>query len=159
MEGQTKSATFKQDACGRWYVSLVAEMQWPCFVLTLPDPGRTAGPDLGLKDAVVPRDGPRQPAPRFYRRGEPKLRRAQRTYSRRQKGSHNKAKARVKVARVHQHVANQRADFTHKRSTTLIKDHQAVCIEDLNVRGLARTKLAKCVPLPGEPPAKHLRPS
>jgi putative transposase len=145
VDGQTKSATFKQDACGHWHVSLVAEMQQPCFVLRFPDPGCTVGLDLGLKDAVVPSDGPRQPAPRFYRRGERKLRRAQRTFSRRRKGSRNKARARAKVARVHQHVANQRADFTHKLTTTLIKNHQAVCIEDLNVRGLARTKLAKSV--------------
>jgi putative transposase len=108
----------------------------------LPSPTRAL---LGLKDAVVPSDGPRQPAPRFYRRGERKLRRAQRTFSRRQKGSRNKARARAKVARVHRHVANQRTDFTHKLSTILIKNHQAVCIEDLNVRGLARTKQAKSV--------------
>jgi putative transposase len=145
VEGQTKSATFKHDACGHWHVSLVAETQVPDVVLPLPDPACSVGLDLGLKDAVVPSTGPRIPAPRFYRRGARKLRRAQRTFSRRLKGSRNKAKARAQVARVHQCVANQHADFTHKLSTTLVKKHQAVCIEDLNVRGLARTKLAKSV--------------
>src|SRR5437763_8742212 len=145
VEGQTKSATFKQDACGHWHVSLVAQTQVPVVVLPLPDPACSVGLDLGLRDAVVPSTGPRIPAPRFYRRGARKLRRAQRTFSRRLKGSRNKAKARRKVARVHQRIANQRADFTHKLSTTLIKHYQAVCIEDLNVRGLARTKLAKSV--------------
>jgi putative transposase len=145
VEGQTKSATFKQDACGHWHVSLVAETQMPLRLLPLPEAAQSVGLGLGLKDAVVPSAGPRIPAPRFYRRAERKLRRAQRTLSRRQKGSRNRARARAHLARVHQRVANQRADFTHKLSTTLIKTHQAVCIEDLNVRGLARTKLAKSV--------------
>jgi putative transposase len=145
VEGETKSATFKQDTCGHWHVSLVAETPMPVVTLPLPDPAQSVGLDLGLKDAVVPSDAPPIPAPRFYRRGARKLRRAQRTYSRRQKGSRNKAKARTRVARVHQRVANQRTDSVHKLSTTLIKTHQAVCIEDLNVRGLARTKLAKSV--------------
>src|SRR5205085_1299856 len=87
----------------------------------------------------------REPAPRFYRRVERKLRRAQRVHNRRTKGSRNRNKARLKVARVQQRIANQRADFAHKRSTTLITTHEAVCIEDLNVRGLARTKQAKSV--------------
>jgi putative transposase len=83
VDGQTKSATFKQDACGHWHVALVAETQVPLVPLPLPDPAHTVGLDLGLKDAVVPSEGPRIPAPRFYRRGARKLRRAQRTVSRR----------------------------------------------------------------------------
>jgi putative transposase len=125
VEGPTKSATFKQDACGHWHVSLVAETQMPVVPLPFPDAAQSVGLDLGLKDAVVPSDAPPIPAPRFYRRGARKLRRAQRTYSRRQKGSRNKAKARARVARLHQRVANQRADFVHKLSTKLIKTHQA----------------------------------
>jgi putative transposase len=58
VEGQTKSATFKQDACGHWYVSLVAETPMPLVVLPLPDPAQSVGLDLGLKDAVVPSDAP-----------------------------------------------------------------------------------------------------
>src|SRR5205807_6725321 len=143
VEGQTKSATFKRDACGHWHVSLVSETQVPLVTLPLPDPAGSVGLDLGLKDAVVPSDAPPIPAPRFYRRGARKLRRAHRVHSRRQKGSRNKAKARATVARLHQRIANQRAHFVHDLTTKLIKNHQAVCIEDLNVKGLARTKLAK----------------
>jgi putative transposase len=143
VEEQTKSTTFQQDACGHWHVSLVAESQMPVVTLPLPDPQRSVGLDLGLMDAVVPSDAPPIPAPRFCRRGARKLRRAQRTYSRRQKGSRNRAKARARVARIHQHIANQRAHFTHDLTTKRIKNHQAVCIDDLNVKGLARTKLAK----------------
>jgi putative transposase len=143
VEGQTKSPTFKQDACGHWHVSLVAETQLPAVVRPLRNPLQSVGLDLGLKDAVVPSDAPPIPAPRFYRRGARKLRRAQRTFRRRQKGSRNKAKARANVACIHQRIAHQRAHFTHDLTTKLIKNPQAVCIEDLNVKGLARTKLAK----------------
>src|SRR5207248_589850 len=143
--GTTKSATFKQDACGHWFVTLVTEREVPVVDLPAPDPERTVGIDLGLKDAIVCSDGTRVAAPRFYRRSERKLRRAQRVHSRRKKGSRNKARARAKVARVHQRVANQRADFLHKLTTPLIKSHDALCTEDLSAKGFARTKLAKSV--------------
>jgi putative transposase len=142
VEGQSKSATFKQDATGHWHITLVAEMQVHVVVPALPDPAQTVGLDLGLGDVVVSSDGPRIPAPRFYHRALRKLRRAQRVHSRRQKGSRNKARARARVARIHQRVANQREHFCHDLTTKLIRNHDAVCIEDLNVRGLARTKLA-----------------
>jgi putative transposase len=142
VEGTTKSATFKQDACGHWHVSVVVDTPLPDVALPLPDPAQTVGLDLGLGDVVVRSDGRKEPAPRFYRRAKRALRRAQRTQSRRQKGSRNREKARRRVVRIHQRVANQRAHFCHDLTTKLIKSHQAVCIEDLNVKGLARTKLA-----------------
>lgn len=145
VEGVTKSATFKRDACGHWFVSLVAETETPDIPLPAPAPERTVGVDLGLKDAVVTSDDERAPAPRFYRAAQRKLRRAQRALSRRQKGSKNRAKARQRVARVHQAIAAKRNDFCHKLTTSLVRDHDAVCIEDLNVRGLARTKLATSI--------------
>jgi putative transposase len=142
VDGTTKSATFRQDAYGQWYVSLVVDASMPNVTPPLPDPAHTVGLDLGLGDVVVPTDAPKVPAPRFYRKARRRLRRAQRVHSRRKKGSHNREKARCRVARIHQRVANQRAHFCHDLTTKLIKNHQAVCIEDLNVRGLARTKLA-----------------
>jgi len=145
IEGVTKSATFKRDACGHWFVSLVSEMEMPAAPLPLPSEERTVGVDLGLKDAVVTSEGTRMAAPRFYRAAQRKLRRTQRGQSRKVKGSNNRQKARMKVARVHQKVANKRNDFCHKLTTTLIKEHDAVCIEDLNVQGLAKTKLAKSI--------------
>jgi len=143
VDGATKSATFKRDACGHWFVSIVAEVEMPDAPLPAPAPERTVGVDLGLKDAVVTSDGERVAAPRFYRAAQRQLRRAQRSVSRKVKGSANRAKARQEVARVHQKIANKRADFCHKLTTALVKDHGGVCIEDLSVKGLARTKLAK----------------
>jgi len=144
VDGATKSATFKRDACGYWFVSLVAETEMPDVPVPAPAPERTVGVDVGLKDAVVTSDGERVAAPRFYRSAQRQLRRAQRSFSRKAPGSANRAKARAKVARVHQQIANKRNDFCHKLTTTLVATHDAVCIEDLNVRGLARNKrLAK----------------
>lgn len=145
VEGVTKSATFKRDACGHWFVSLVAEMEMPVVALPLPTEGRTVGVDLGLKDAVVTSEGERVAAPRFYRAAQRKLRRAQRSQWRTVKGSKNRAKARQRVARVHQQIAAKRNDFCHTLTTRLVKNHDAVCIEDLNVKGLARTKLGKSI--------------
>jgi len=143
VEGVTKSATFKRDACGQWFVSLVAEMEMPDVPLSAPLDARTVGVDLGLKDAVVTSDGERVAAPRFYRTAQRTLRRAQRRQSRKVKGSHNRHKARQTVARVHQKIAAKRNDFCHKVTTSLVKNHDAVCLEDLNVKALAKTKLGK----------------
>lgn len=88
-------------------------------------------------------DGERVPAPKFYRQGRRKLRKAQRVLSRRPAGSKRRAKAKACLARVHQRIANQRGDFLHKLTTDLVRDHDGLCIEDLSLKGLAKTKLAK----------------
>jgi putative transposase len=90
-------------------------------------------------------DGRKITSPRLLRRAEKKLRRSQRSLSRKQKGSKNRDKARVKVARAHAQVADARRDFCHQLSTALIRDNQAVAVEDLCVTGLARTRMAKSV--------------
>jgi len=123
----------------------VAEVVMPVVALPMPSEGRTVGVDLGLKDAVVTSDGERVAAPRFYRAAQRKLRRAQRGQSRKIKGSNNRHKARQRVARVHQKIAAKRNDFCHKLTTHLVKNHDAVCIEDLSIKGMAKTKLSKSV--------------
>lgn len=139
----TKSATFRRQADGHWYVSLVVEFEMPDVALPTPDPAKVAGIDLGLKDFAVLSDGERVPAPKFYRQGQRKLRKAQRILSRRKPGSNRRTKAKAKVARLHQKVANQRGDFLHKLTTRLVGNHDGVCIEDLSLKGLVRTKLSK----------------
>ncbi|WP_031174379.1 transposase, partial [Streptomyces durhamensis] len=84
-------------------------------------------------------------SPRFLRRAEKKLKRLQRELSRKAKGSKNRAKTRIKVARQHATVADRRRDWHHKVSTQIIRDNQAVYVEDLAVSGLGRTRLAKSV--------------
>lgn len=144
-EGLLKSATFKQDATGAWYVTLVVHFELSDGPLPSPAPERVVGVDVGLKDLAVLSDGRCVPAPNHYRRAERKLRRLQRHLSRCQQGGKNREKARVKLARQHRRVANQRADHLHKLSSRLVREHDAVVIEDLNVKGLGRTNLAKSV--------------
>jgi putative transposase len=135
------SVTVIRDAAGRFFASFVVEVGRR----QLPEAGRECGIDLGLTHFAVLDDGTKFAAPRFLRRPERKLRRAQREMSRKQKGSRNRDRARVRVARAHAHVRDARRDFHHKLSTTIIRDSQAVYLESLSVRGLARTRLAKSV--------------
>lgn len=140
----TKSATFRRSTDGKWYVSLTAEFGMPDVALPMPSSERTVGIDVGLIDYVTLSDGTDPvPAPKFFRKAQKKLRKAQRTFSRRKNGSKRKAKAKLKVARVQQKTANQRSDFQHKLSTRIVNRFGAVCVEDLSLKGLARTKLAK----------------
>ena len=135
------SVTVIRDAAGRFFASFVVEVSPE----PLPETDAGCGIDLGLGHFAVLDDGTKVSAPRFLRRAENKLRRAQRALSRKQKGSANREKAWVKVARAHARVADARRDFHHKLSTQVIRENQAVTVEDLSVRGLARTKLAKSV--------------
>jgi putative transposase len=140
----TKSASFRRDGAGRWFVSLTAEFEMPDVPIPPPEPPLVLGLDLGLKDFVVCSDGCDPiPPPKFYRKAQRKLRRAQKTVSRRQDGSNRKRKARIAVARIHARTADKRADFLHKLTTDLVRNHDGICIEDLSLKGLVRTKLAK----------------
>jgi putative transposase len=142
---KTKSATFKRDACGKWYVTLTAEFEMPDTPLQKADPQKVIGVDLGLKDFAVLSTGERIAPPKYYRKLQRRLAKAQRRLSRRQKGSRNRDKARLTVAKIHQKIRNQRNDFLHKLTTSLVRNHQGICIEDLSLKGMARTKLAKSV--------------
>jgi len=143
LEGVTRGATFKQEACGHWYISLVVEQQ------IAPKADRPVvshiGIDVGLKTLAVLSTGEEIANPRWYRTQTRKLRRAQKALSRKIKGSRNRSKARIVVARLHQKTRNQRNDFLHKLSTDLVRHYDLVSIEDLNVSGLAKTKLSKSV--------------
>jgi putative transposase len=135
------SVTVIKDAAGRFFASFVVAVEPG----PLPETGAKRGIDLGLGHFAVMDDGTRVSAPRFLRCAEKKLKRAQRDLSRKQKGSRNREKARVKVARAHARVTDARKDFHHKLSTSIIRENQAVYAEDLAVKGLARTRLAKSV--------------
>ncbi|MYU53283.1 MULTISPECIES: RNA-guided endonuclease InsQ/TnpB family protein, partial [Streptomyces] len=112
---------------------------------TLPDVEPVVGIDLGLGHFAVLSDGTKIDAPRFLRRAEKKLKREQKRLSRKARGSSNRTKARVKVARAHGQVADARREFHHQLSTRIIRENQAIAVEDLAVKGLARTRLAKSV--------------
>ena len=145
IDGTTKSATFKRDSRYNWDVTLATEFDMAEAALLPAEPCAVMGVDLGLKDFAVLSDGSRIAAPRFYRSGQRKLRRAQRAVARRQLHGANRAKAQQRAARVQAKTANQRKDFIHKVTTGLVRKYEGICIEDLSVQGLAKTKLAKSV--------------
>ncbi|HMD95452.1 MAG TPA: RNA-guided endonuclease TnpB family protein [Trebonia sp.] len=141
LPAQPSSVTVIRDAAGRFSASFVVEVT----PAPLPVADAECGIDLGLGHFAVLDDGTKVTAPRFLRRAEKKLKRAQKDLSRKQKGNRNREKTRVRVARAHARVADARQDFHHKLSTKIIRENQAVYVEDLAVKALARTRLAKSV--------------
>ena len=141
LPSEPSSVAVIKDSAGRYFASFVVQ----AGPGALPEAESMIGIDLGLRHFAVLSDGRKIASPRFLRRAEKKLRRAQRALSRKQKGSRNRERARVKVARAHARVADARRDFCHQLSTALIRENQAVAVENLAVKGLARTRLAKSV--------------
>jgi putative transposase len=135
------SLTVVKDPADRYFASFVIGIEPDA----LPETEPVIGIDLGLTYFAVLSDGRKIASPRFLRRAEKKLKHAQRGLSRKQEGSRNRDKARVKIARAHARVADARREFCHQLSTALIRENQAVAVEDLAVIGLARTRLAKSV--------------
>ncbi|MFI1482881.1 RNA-guided endonuclease InsQ/TnpB family protein [Streptomyces sp. NPDC020747] len=145
LPGQPSSVTVVKDAAGRYFASFVIDTDPHADAARMPTTDHTVGIDLGLTHFAVLSDGTKIDSPRFLRRAEKKLKRAQREMSRKQKGSRNREKARLKVARAHAQVADARREFHHQLSTKLISENQGIGVEDLAVKGLARTRLAKSV--------------
>jgi putative transposase len=138
---EPSSVTVIRDSAGRYFASFVVEAEPG----VLPETDPVAGIDLGLKHFAILSDGIKISSPRFLRRAEKNLKRRQRDMSRKKRGSRNREKARMRLARAHVRVADARRDFHHQLSTALIRDNQAVAVEDLAVKGLARTRMAKSV--------------
>lgn len=135
------SVTIIKDAAGRYFASFVVAVDDQ----PLQPAESEVGIDLGLTTFAVLSNGKTIDSPKFLRRAERKLRKAQQALSRTEKGSNNRAKARIRVAKAHARVADSRKDWAHKHSTTIVRENQAVYVEDLCVKGLARTRLAKSV--------------
>ena len=121
------SVTIIRDAAGRYFASFVVSTQDEM----LPEVDSQVGIDLGLTHFAVLSDGTKVAAPKFLRRAARKLKRLQQELSRKQRGSRNRKKTVVKVARAHARVADTRRDWHHKLSTAIIRDNQAVYVEDL----------------------------
>ncbi|WP_063727591.1 RNA-guided endonuclease InsQ/TnpB family protein [Streptomyces sp. RTd22] len=139
------SVTVVKDAAGRYFASFVIDTDPAADAARMPDSGQAVGIDLGLTHFAILDDGTKIDSLRFLRRAEKKLKQAQRELSRKQKGSKNREKARLTVARAHARVADARREFHHQLSAKLIRENQAIGVEDLAVNALARTRLAKSV--------------
>ena len=138
-----KSATISKTPTGKYYVSVLVEYEAHIKPVA-PTTETVFGLDYSSKSLFVDSQGNHADYPKFYRQAEAKLKRAQRKLSKRKKGSQNREKQRLKVAKLHEKVANQRKDFLHKLSRQIANAHTAVAIEDLNMRGMAQgLRLAK----------------
>ena len=137
------TVTVSRDPCGRWYVSFAVDVPAP---EQLPATGRVIGVDLGITNFAVTSGGQRITNPGHLERRARNLARYQRRMARCQRGSANRAKARAKVARAHRKVRAARTDFLHKASTSLVRDHDVIVLENLAVQNMVRNRrLAKAI--------------
>lgn len=142
VEGRILNATVRCNPSGKYFVSLLVETD----VQPLPKTNKEVGIDVGLKDFAILSNGEVFENPKFLRNMEQKLLREQRILSRRVKGSSNWNKQRVKVARIHERIANARTDYLQKISTHIVKNHDIIAIEDLQVSNMMKNhKLAKAI--------------
>ncbi|HSA50798.1 MAG TPA: RNA-guided endonuclease TnpB family protein [Yinghuangia sp.] len=142
-EGVTPTTvTVSRDPAGRWFVSLLCDDT----IAPAPATDSVVGIDAGITSLVTLSTGETIANPKHERRDRARLARAQRELSRKAKGSNNRAKARVKVARVHARITDRRRDFLHKLTTRLVHENQVVVIEDLTVRNMVKNRqLARAI--------------
>ena len=152
VSGLIKSATISRNPSGKYYVSLLVET----IVNELPKTHSNIGIDLGLTDFIVLSDGSRVANPKFLSKLQNRLAREQKILAKRRavakanqrklSESRNYQKQKTKVAKVYEKITNARKDFLHKLSFNLIKNHDVIAIEDLNVKGMVKNrKLAKAI--------------
>ncbi len=139
---KTVSVTKKADG---YYVSLSLDDKTVPTIKPDFDANNIVGIDVGLIDFYVASDGVRVKAPKFLRKAERRLKSAQRKVSRRKKGSNRRKKAIIKLAKQHKKVADTRKDFHFKTAKSLLNKYEVVAVEKLNIKGLAKSKLAKSV--------------
>ena len=143
VRGRIISATVSQNPSGKYYVSICCtDVEIESFAKT----GAVAGIDVGIKDFVITSDDSKFENHKYLTKSEKKLKREQRRLPRKPKGSQNRNKSRVKVALIHEKVANQRADFLHKLSTELVKQYDVICVESLKIKNMVKNhRLAKSI--------------
>lgn len=140
------SVTVIKTPTDKYYASFVVAVDDGAEVLDpLTGPEVDTGIDLGLKDFAILRGGRAIENPKFFARLERKLKRAQRVLSWKAKGSANRVKARIAVAKIHEQVKHARSDWIDKQVKALVRENQALYVEDLNVKALARGRHAKSV--------------
>lgn len=152
INGLIKSATVSMTPTGKYYVSLLVET----LVKGLPKTQSNIGIDLGLTDFIVLSDGSKVANPKFLSKLQDKLAREQKILAKRREvakaqqrklsESRNYQKQKIKVAKVYEQITNKRTDFLHKLSFNIVKNHNIIAIEDLNVKGMVKNhKMAKAI--------------
>ena len=140
--GIIKSCTVSKTPSGKYYISILVDTENK----KLHKIDTKVGIDVGLKDFAICSNGDVFSNPKWFRKSEKRLAKLQKDLSRKQKGSMSRKKARLKVAKLHEKITNQRKDFLHKLSTKLIRENQSIVIENLKVKNLMKNeKLAKVI--------------
>lgn len=136
-EAKIKSVTVRRTATGKFFVSILVECDLETPRLVDISESTTIGLDYSSPNFYIDSEGVAANYDHYYRKSEKRLAREQRRLAKKKKGSKNREKQRRKVAKVHEKVANQRLDFLHKQSTSIAKKYNVVCLEDINLRGMA----------------------
>lgn len=143
VRGRILSATVSQNPSGKYFVALCCT---DVEIEPLPKTDKSIGMDMGIKSYAVTSDGAEYPNHKYLAKSEKKLAKAQRQLSRKTRGSKNRNKARIRVARLHERIANQRQDALHKLSTKLIRENDVIFIEDLAPKNMVKNyRLAKSI--------------
>jgi putative transposase len=122
--------TITKDSTNRYFVSILVKEE----IKPLPIVKKTVGLDLGIKSMVALSTGETVGNPKYFAQDEKKLAKAQSRHARKQKGSKNRAKARLKIARLHTRIADRRRDYQHQLSTRIVHENQVMCVESLAVK-------------------------
>lgn len=142
-DGLIKSVTVSKTPSGKYYVSVLVDCKEQ---KKSPNINTEIGIDLGIKEFAITSDGEMIENPKYLRNSERKLRKLQKDLSRCQKGSKNREKCRIKVAKQHEKITNQRKDFLHKLSRRFIDENQVIVLESLKVKNMmSNHKLAKSI--------------
>lgn len=141
IEGDFRSVTVSKTPTNKYYVSILVKTN----ANLLPSTGNMVGIDVGLKDLFILSNGIIANNPRWFRESQSKLAKAQKHLSRKKKGSNRYEKQRLKVARIHEKIANQRSYFAHNMSSSIVKNFDVIVTEDLNISGLKKTNLGKSI--------------
>ena len=140
--GKVCHATVSRSATGKYYVSILCEEESP----VLPDAKEAIGIDLGIKDMAVCSNGDRIANPKFFEKAEKHTKYLNRQLIRKKKIGNNRRRARLRLSRHHERIANRRKDFIHKFTIRAVRENQTVCVEDLNVKGMmSNHHLAKSI--------------
>jgi putative transposase len=137
-EGKLKTATVSKTATGKFYISVLVDDGKEKPNTQYFDDNSTIGIDVGIKDFAITSNGDKIDNPRHLKNSMKRLTVLSKRLSKKQKGSKNRAKARLAVSKLHEKISNQRADFLHKTSSKIISENQAIAIESLNVSGMLK---------------------
>ena len=136
------SITLIKNSTEKYYLSILIDYN----IIQKQKLDTVIGLDLGIKDFIVDSNGNRYENKHFYKNQEKKLKKLQKQFSKKQKGSNNRNKLRIKLSKVHEKIKNQRQNYLHQITSKLVNENQIICIEDLNVNGMMQNhKLSKSI--------------